>query len=153
MQLLKLHLENAVRDQTTFSLPIIRGEQLRSIAKHHRLDVSELLGRWIDHGLTEAGLNFCLPGVEITVCDTPKMTVQVGGLALALQSAQDASDVADALEHVARFGGTRGLLSGSEILTITRRGDGVIVDIGGARKSFSPDLARALARQIRNAIQ
>lgn len=41
----------------SFSVSPERGEQLRSLARYHRTDISELIETWIDKALADAGLN------------------------------------------------------------------------------------------------
>ena len=40
-----------------FSVSIERGEQLRSLARYHRTEISDLVAAWIDRALADAGLN------------------------------------------------------------------------------------------------
>lgn len=51
----------------TFSVAPERGEQLRSLARYHRIEISDLVAAWIDRALADAGLNAPEPASTQTV--------------------------------------------------------------------------------------
>lgn len=143
-----------MRNQTTFSVPHERGEQLRALARHHRTNTSDMLGEWIDAALADAGLSDTIPGVDISIAPEA-LFFRAPGFEIGFQARQDAIDVADAMERIA-FQGRAWMLmldSGGTI-EIARKGTGVVVTVTDARgecsQSFAPNVIRTIARQLRS---
>jgi hypothetical protein len=144
-----------MRNQTTFSLPRERGDQLRMLARHHGTNVSELIGTWADQALKDAGLSADIPGV--TISSAPDAVYFRGpGFDIGFPARQDAIDAADALERVATRGGAWMTLLGNGSLEIARQGSGVILIVsdhrGESGNPFAPNVARTLAKQLRAAV-
>jgi hypothetical protein len=144
-----------MRDQTSFAISRVRGDQLRMLSRHLRLNSSELIASWIDRGLEEAGLNAALPGVEVIRNDAPAITLKLDGFEMSFPAAQDAADAANLIDGVCDKGSSGMLLAGSGTFAVTRRGSGVALESTGAdgdvsKTTFAPHVARAIARQLRS---
>jgi hypothetical protein len=126
-------------NQTTFSLPRERGEQLRKLALHHRLNISDLIGVWIDKALAEAGLSEAVPGVQFS-----------------FTSRDEANEAAETIERVTDGGMTATMtLIGADWFKVERHGSGITLsdDRTKTRQSYALNVARSIARQLRYAAQ
>lgn len=146
-------------NQTSFSLPRERGEQLRQLAFHHRKSLAGLISDWIEAGLAEAGLSASLPDVKIEA-GRDQVTLTTPELIVSFATAKDAWDTGESIDRVAKRGGAwvHADRRDGSMLSITRVGAGVVIELidrAGAksRRSFSRDVACAVARQLREAAE
>lgn len=141
---------------TSFSVPRPRGDQLRALARYHRVSAAELLGWWIDKGLRDAGLDTTLPGMTIKAEGGAVRLDAGNGFAIKLPS-NDAADLADALQSAAKGGDVALVTTSGPFITAMKHGPAVkvTVDEHGQKATcwFSPGIARAVARQIRAEIE
>ena len=72
-------------NETPFSVSPEQGEQLRSLARYHRTEISELVAAWIDRALADAELNAPEP-----VTTTQTIEQMLGDLELGSDDTNDA---------------------------------------------------------------
>lgn len=149
-----------MRNVLTVMLPAERGEQLRALADHHGIGITDLIERWISTELITTGLPDTLPGLEILPVsdnDWPLLHFSANGLPIVHATPDEGRTVADELENVATNNGKVELNVGGDTLTIGRMGRGMVLSVRCGetdqtdKRSITPGIARDLARQFRTA--
>lgn len=142
-----------MRNQSGFSVPRERGDQLRTLARHHGMSASDLVAAWIDRGMEEAGLSANIPGVDISIAPDA-ISFRVPGFEIS-PTRTEALDMADALDRVATRGRPTMTFIGRGVVDIGRQGSGIIISVtderGKLSQTFAPNVARTVAKQLRSA--
>lgn len=145
--------EDKMRNQSGFSVPRERGDQLRTLARHQHRSVSDLIAVWIDRAMGEAGLSTSIPGVDISIVPDG-LSFRVPGFDMS-PTRQEGLDIADALDSVATRGRPTMTFIGKGVVDIGRQGSGIIVTVtderGKRSQTFAPNVARTIAKQLRSA--
>lgn len=142
---------------TTIRLASERVDQLRAIANHRDLSPNDLLGELLDAEARRLGIadQVSLGGTaDACKLEDGRIALSAAGLGNLDWSPEVAEDVARVLDDMASGGRTEGILNLDAHLEIARIGPGIRLRNleTGEKRSFSPSVARDLARLIRQAI-
>jgi hypothetical protein len=143
----------------TISIARERGEQLRTLARHHNVAINELIERWIVADLAATGLPDGIPGLEVLlliddVTGEAFIHLSANLLPILHLSLAEARHLADALVTVADTSGGKMLTTaeGSGVSTF-RVGRAValeVISMAGRKgsRTLTVGIARDLARQL-----
>ena len=143
----------------TISLSASRAEQLRMIAGHHEVAVTEMIERWIAKELVELGQPTSAPPdffLDRTLTDDLETVIMLKTDRLKL-TAFRLEEVLEVASELVRISTERGVAPylldctklGGRIIEVRRQGRGIVLAIDGRRKGMTLAVARDLGLALK----
>ena len=116
--------------------------------------MADLIAKYIDRDIEASGLSGAVPGVYIRVRDGV-VYFKPGTIEIAFDSPKGAFEVSEFLERIPGRQDSHFASVGKGHVQVSRRGGGVVVQVGDGtrfeRCVFAPNVARAVAKQLKAA--